>query len=426
MKNSETEREITELIKGTLDSYQEDYIPGAWDNFVRFRERRKRTIILRVASGIAACLIAGLIGFNYFGSHFTVKPETAIVKNSDRPAMPANNKAAEKGQLSPDRGMPCDIVANNGSSARKNAGFDSKSAPSAAVHRQGNDSKTGINPSAFANVQGALKKQEENSTALTTPVDSFQASRPRSAGSSDSTAADSASKKFKAPERRSFSEHDLLQKFAANANQTPAKRKVRIGINFSPGVNSTQSGTAFNYSGGVTTDIRLFSDILLSTGLQIEHQSVVNGGNSSAALSDARIKADLLNLDLPLNITWKFFSDKSKSFYVSGGVSSLAYLSEKYDKTVSVWQLAEVKTMVAGAEKLAYKVENLESNSQVKEPSFNTIDIAGRVNVLFGVEQRLSPKLSLHIEPYMKIPVSGLASENLRFSTGGVTCKISF
>jgi hypothetical protein len=56
----------------------------------------------------------------------------------------------------------------------------------------------------------------------------------------------------------------------------------------------------------------------------------------------------------------------------------------------------------------------------------NTLDLAGRLNLIFGYRQRISPTLNLHVEPFVKIPLSGLASENIRFTTGGVTFKVSF
>ena len=424
MKNSETERELTELIKSTLDNYHEDYIPGAWENFADNRRRRKRIILFRIATGIAACLMIGWLGFHSINQNSHIKPETAVVNSNPDKAPVVKEPLVIDKPIAKNNETEQKTNNNNNilSSSKKNI---------APVNVYKSDYK------AVADNQPTLTQLPEikDSAAremITIPsaTDTLKSFLASSANPVDSTADlkgfQNLSGLSETPKSQSIEEQLNLQRIAENSARISVKRKIRFGINISPGVNSTQTGSAFNYSGGINTDIALFSNIQLSTGLQIEHQSVINGGQNNSAVSSALTKADLVNLDIPLNITWKFFSDKSKSFYVSGGVSSLAYLSEKYDKTTYTQQISEVRTMALGVEKVAYSVEDLQSTVQTTEPSFNSFDIAGRLNILFGMEQRLSPKLYLHFEPYIKIPVSGLASENLRFSTGGITCKISF
>ena len=65
MKNSETDRELNDLIKGTLDNYEEQYILGSWENFVRIRKRRKKLILWFSCTGIAASLLIGWLGFRF-------------------------------------------------------------------------------------------------------------------------------------------------------------------------------------------------------------------------------------------------------------------------------------------------------------------------------------------------------------------------
>jgi hypothetical protein len=408
MKNSETEKEIAGLIKDTLEHYQEDYIPGAWENFVHYRRRKKRILILQVTSGIAACLMIGWIGIGYFNQESNFKSTVTEVKESN--VFIEKNKYPEA-QLKEENRRKVIADQRNAIQKKFNSGFkDSPEVLSGSAkktsHSIGNDQKDTIS------AEKSIVTQPTNENKKI-------------------------SKEFKASEKRITT--DPVNRNLADNVQISEKKKIRFGINFSPGVNSTQAGSAFNYSGGLSTDINLFADVYLSTGLQIEHQSVmhdnnapsVSNGNTFGA-SVSRTKADLVNLDLPVNLTWKFYSDKSKSFYVSGGISSLAYLSEKYDKITSFRQLTEVRStsdhlaMENGLPGLTYRIENVEISNRQTEHSFNAVDWAGRVNIIFGIEQRLSPKLYLHLEPYMKIPVSGLATEKLRFSTGGVSCKISF
>jgi hypothetical protein len=79
-----------------------------------------------------------------------------------------------------------------------------------------------------------------------------------------------------------------------------------------------------------------------------------------------------------------------------------------------------------GVPNVAYQLENVKSVEQETEAPLSTFDFAGRINIIFGFEQHLSSRVFLHLEPYIKIPVSELATQNLKFTTSGITCKISF
>ncbi|MCK9303996.1 MAG: hypothetical protein M0P27_01190, partial [Bacteroidales bacterium] len=110
------------------------------------------------------------------------------------------------------------------------------------------------------------------------------------------------------------------------------------------------------------------------------------------------------------------------------GISSVAYLSEKYTTTTYSQELREF-ALTAGAgpeEDKIYRLEQVEATSTRSVPKPDDMNIAGRINLSIGFKREITPNLTLHIEPYLKIPVTGLATEKLRFTTSGVTCKISF
>jgi len=144
------------------------------------------------------------------------------------------------------------------------------------------------------------------------------------------------------------------------------------------------------------------------------------------SLPEGETKATLVDLDIPLNITWKFLVRKSTSYYVSGGISSVVYLSEKYANTSYSQQMVAVVEVNDYKPSITYQKENVKTTEQTTEDPLSTFDFASRVNIIFGYEQHLSSKLFLHVEPYLKIPISDLATQNIKYTTGGITCKISF
>jgi hypothetical protein len=221
----------------------------------------------------------------------------------------------------------------------------------------------------------------------------------------------------------------------AEVNATPEKslsdsrrsQKIRIGVNISTGITSTNTSSSFTYSGGLNADFEFSRNLRFSTGIQIERQNVVNESSGNPGwIPPGNTESALVDLDVPLNITWKFLIKKSTCYYLSGGISSVVYLSEKYTHTSYTQKMVQATEIVDGVPNVVYQLENVKSVEQTTEAPLSTFDFAGRINITFGIEQPLSSKLTLYFEPFIKIPVSGLATQNLRFTTSGIMCKISF
>ena len=213
-------------------------------------------------------------------------------------------------------------------------------------------------------------------------------------------------------------------------NDLPDKRqsdKFRIGVNLSPGMTSANSLSSFSFSGGINAEYAISGKFLVSAGLQVERQKVTSESTENPAwLPPEEIRADLIDIDLPVNIKWKFFKKRSDSYYLAGGISSVVYLMERYNNTSYTQKMVPTVEMSAEGPSVQYKLENVKTTESKTEAPFSTFDFAGRVNIIFGVERLTSSGLFLHLEPYVKIPVSGLAAQNLKFTTSGLTCRISF
>ncbi len=390
MRNKVTDSEITALIKQTLDGYREDYIQGSWENFVQKKKNKSRRIVWLISSGIAASLMIGILLLNL---------SNPVVKND---LLKNNQQVVTK--------------ENPGSIATKKDTVTKLMAALIPAKRIGS-SNTFRTSAEYRLISG--NEATEPATTL------YQATN----SPGDSVKVTSNTKKGSDPAKRKTATKPLYFSAADDDRVVAAgsKRKVRFGINFSPGITATQSASSFNFSGGITADIPVYSNFQLSTGLQFENQSIVSNGPQISTSGPAnQSKANLMNLDLPLNLTWRFFSGKLKCYYLSAGVSSLAYLKQDYQNTSYSQQLVAVSSLVGGHQIISYNIVNVASTTQNTISPFRTFDFAGRLNFMVGLEQQLSPKLFLHFEPYLKIPVSGLATENLKYISSGVTFKISF
>lgn len=406
-KENKIDKLIVDKLRERVNSLpDEGYVAGAWESFKAVnaahisKMRRARTIRIYGYStvGVAAMLLIGLFLYTTDSQYFNLsKPSysnsISVIENihiaTKTPALAVNR---------PNLDIPIKKIVSR---------FYMSEQREAAIERNAQaikETEIAVNTEDTSALNKATLAVNENETSLLKDSSAFN--------KENGLALNSNNRVFQNDSRRKD------------------KKAVRFGVNISPGFNSTStnSGSTLNYSGGITLDVTIAKNLQISTGVQLEHNNVV--GESPAkvlGMTPSNIDAVLTNLDIPINITWHFFSDKSRSYYVSGGVSSLAYLNEKYTTTSYDNQIKNNTVSAAGEDQLTtYRIVNVETVRTNTVSSPNALDVAGRLNLILGYEQKLSSKLNLHIEPFIKIPLTGLASENMRFTTGGVTFKISF
>jgi hypothetical protein len=429
MKNSETDRELTDLIKDTLDNYEEQYILGSWENFVRRRKRRKKLLFWFSGTGIAASLLIGWLGFRFIlsGSFSgNEDPQQQRVSNLETPVeketlkeqelirqvpvIPSENKKAKghrHGQVLQSTSVPHGI-----NQTQKEV-----------LHPPNILSTTEVNTSGYNSDSYSSDKSmaDHLPDTVNTGLSSMGNTADKVSSESEIHRSDTVGNKpaYRQADVKNTPENDL--------SENKPSQKLRFGINVSPGVTSTNTASSFNYSGGINADFDLSRSFRLSTGLQVEHQNVIiESSDNPAWIPPEQTQAELVDLELPLNVTWKFLIRKSTCYYFSGGISSVVYLSEKYTSTSYTQKMVQSVEMNDGVPDMTYQLENVKTTEQETEAPLNTFDLAGRINIMLGFEQHLSSRLFLHLEPFIKIPVSELATQNLRYTTSGITCKISF
>jgi hypothetical protein len=231
------------------------------------------------------------------------------------------------------------------------------------------------------------------------------------------------------------------------ANKEPTK-------NIKRGMISVYAATYFNYAqgsenninvgAGFSSDFRISNKLKLSTGLAIAQNSLKynnsqpavpnNGRANSAAAADVvstpaqgalnqvagvssgtanafaivptlkNYNASLIGLDLPINLKYQFNPQKSDT-YISAGLSSGTFINETYILNYTSAQREEQNTT---------------------RTSFSGFDFAKTLNVSFGVGYPLGKSNRLIVEPFLKYPLDGLGSQQIKFGAGGINLKLNF
>ncbi|MDO3642576.1 hypothetical protein [Mucilaginibacter sp. L3T2-6] len=230
--------------------------------------------------------------------------------------------------------------------------------------------------------------------------------------------------------------HDQGNKQAVKDENQSKEKKVNFGL---------YAGTYFNYGkgsdnqvnvgGGITSDIKLNRNLKLVTGISIAQNSLsyqaiptvaaslksslavpaaIQSGNMYATLASTptikNYNASLVGLDIPINLKYEFNPDKTDA-YVSLGLSSGTFIDESYTYKYNYpsFQSSSLK----------------ETRNETTGNNFNSFYFAKTLNVAFGVGYPFG-KNRLVIEPFLKYPLDGLGSQNLKFGAGGLNLKFNF
>ncbi|MDB5134889.1 MAG: hypothetical protein JWP37_1492 [Mucilaginibacter sp.] len=240
------------------------------------------------------------------------------------------------------------------------------------------------------------------------------------------------------------SQSTKTEKKTKNTDQT-----VRFGVYAATYFNYAKgSSNQLNLGAGVTSDIKLSKNLSLSTGVAIA-QNTLNYQNqnqlpqSAAALVQANYlvapntastkdlasytnasytnayvagpsirnyNASLVGLDIPVNLKFVFDQEKSDT-YISAGLSSGTFINETY--TYSYSNPAPFSANVSQVQ------------DQSTHQSFNSFYFAKTLNFSFGTGYSLGHN-RLIVEPFLKYPLDGLGSQQIRFGAGGLNLKFNF
>lgn len=216
-------------------------------------------------------------------------------------------------------------------------------------------------------------------------------------------------------------------------------KKEKLGLSFYAGSYfnySEGSDTKLNFGAGVSSDLKLGKNLRLSTGVSIAKNSLnYDGGLPSSSNSDkaynsvappnttinppnltlqtiTSYNADLLSLDIPVNLKYLIIPEANK-LYISAGLSSGTQINETY-----VYYYQNYST--------ASGFLSNEAKGDETKKQFQSFDLARTFNLSFGFSTRLSKTQHITIEPFLKYPLGGLGSENLRFGSSGINLKLNF
>ena len=161
---------------------------------------------------------------------------------------------------------------------------------------------------------------------------------------------------------------------------------------------------------GVLATYAFTSKISMTSGAVYSRKFYNSGGGGSWGNityepgSDWQVSADCNVLDIPLNVNYKIFNQKKLSVSLNTGLSSYFMLKEKYQFTTG-----------QGA---AQKVTNLEIDNQNQH-------LFGIANVSVSFDHQLTPSVSVGVQPFAKLPLTGIGYGDASLKSAGVSFSLN-
>lgn len=369
----------------------------------------------------------------------TSKPATQITANDKQEAIAATpqqnttvrkNSRLENGQTGRSAPVKTETIAATQSTSKgaKQSGLQI-SAPAKAAIIAGVQPQN--NASAPAGLQNPVKGQVDS--AVRVQSQAVVANQPGIDMRSEA--------KNKAQVSKTIDEMFEQDKRATNRKEKKTSKEdkiINLGVYAATYFNYAKgSSNQFNLGAGITSDVKLTRNLKLSTGVSVGQNSLTYAGqppqqsnlsyNSIAAATTSNFSpakmlytasaptfkdysANLVGLDIPLNLKFVFDPQKSGT-YILAGVSSGTFINETYTYSYSTPSL--------------YSANVSQVQNQSTKDSFNGFYFAKTLNLAFGTGYTIG-RSQLMVEPFIKYPLDGLGSQQLKFGAGGVNLKFNF
>lgn len=433
-------KELIKEIADLFEDYQETYVPGEWESFSKVKKKKYPFLANWVRIAAVFLLIGSILAFafNQF-LHQEKAPEIAAVKPT-----------VSKG--------PGQVAAGSGSKAP--ADTVQSIDPGQPLLTDQSENRTALNNN---KPSGIFKPEEIIATTLASPEiivpqvsdpvvnEKIQpVQQPQELSLQQKKMAGQYAQKQTQPlavpgvsakDTTNRTAHEKLttaEFLLAESRNTskPLKTKIPKGSDWDFGLQVMPAATSdrMNVGGGVTTAYRISDKFSLSSGisyLQMQAAGDVSGqGNSGAGISSfaekklVGVDANLKAIDIPIALVYKL----NKNFYTSAGVSFFSVLSEKRNNTFE--QTAQVDRngydfQTGGPSTFkAVSVEHVEEPTVERHLKGNSY--LGYFNFSVGRQQNIFNKYKVRIEPFIKIPVGKLSSEDLNLTNSGIKFQLSF
>ena len=390
LNDNEFDAAFREKVFGADPQFEE----AAWNKMEQLLRRRDRMVFFRKAAALCLLLLVGV------GAYMLVEqqPEKKI------------NSAAQKSKPKPGKPVPeTERLATKGSPSTETAGAFKVTRAAIRINQP---SATGIKqPDIFIDtarkMMDTLAPLVTNGITAGAPVVVLDRPQPLTpAINPDSNAVASPGSDIPVPSVASIVKKQKVKR----AHPLPMSLSLSAGPEF----NSSGSliGGKRGFSTGVGFGIGIFKRVTLQTGLKYSAKSYAADryeykfGSEKISSLISEVDASCAVLEIPIQASYTLFENANKSIDINAGMSSYFMLKEDYNFRY---------TAASGFEDRLQQIRNKNQHY------FGVVDLSATYYIKLKKE-----KLRLGLEPYVKIPVTGVGEGRVNLKSNGLSIKLRY
>lgn len=421
MKHSK--KELIKEIADLFEDYQETYVPGEWESFSKTKKKKYPFAMKWISIAAAFLLMASVLPVLFNKWSADKKKDALAVLKPVVKSPAADSGRDESHSASGLRSAPVisapDLKNSPNSIASLNTAFSAADTAIAEKEQEKNsaqsiraEQKSAQEEYAKVSVKPAVKAEILSAGAKTVNKDTLTSGK-----------------------RAQLSTTEFLMAESRNSGQALKKKESGSRWDFGLEVMPAATSANVNIGAGLTTAYRLSDKFSLSAGIsytQMEAGGIVpqqGGGNAAGvrAFSEKKVlsvDANLKAIDIPIALVYKL----NKNYYTSAGVSYFNVVSEKRSNTLEQNSSVDTKSFDPETGSLStFKTVSVEQvDEPVTEKRLKGNSYIGFFNFSIGRQQSLFNKYKIRIEPFVKIPVGKLSSEDLKLTNSGIKFQLSF
>ncbi len=422
------ENQLSEHIKQVLHNHEEPYVLGSWERFKRAKTRKEKIKTHRLYISVAASILLALTSlFAWITMDNTAEQQTVNQTRVERPD-DSNNP-------------PTDLYT------------DSANQPSDNTYKEGEQS--GNDPADVETTETTAPDEFRQSTRIYRHSPVPQRDVPQYTLGNDQVAGSPLMSEDveQRPSTLTFNKSSSLNPDGSGSSyivregdlrrsaQRDQQKEVVFSLAYASTMNVHHSQTDLGVGGGFYTDWNFSKNVSISSGVFITENQLKYKKTQNVLLQEdveenkpgtldsedlSYIQLDLVNLEIPLNVRYRFAENLS----VSAGISSVAFLKEQfkynfeYERRIQVFEgplTTDDETTVP-----VTRVITLETSKTEAEPTLNRMDWAAFYTLSVGYQRNLFERYTATFEPFVKIPAGKITSRNITYTAGGLQLKISF
>ena len=144
----------------------------------------------------------------------------------------------------------------------------------------------------------------------------------------------------------------------------------------------------------------------------------------SGTTSSYEASIEAITMEVPLNLVFSIWKRSESSLFVSTGLSTVFYLSQKLSGSFNNTYTKTSFDSTTGEATYQSQTSTVEIESS--EEPFNHVDLFGLANFSAGYSLPFGKTNVLLLEPFVQLPVTDISSMNLRIRYGGLSMKVKF